>query len=293
MPRLARPELPKWLPLRRSKGGKRRNGSPEPTRARVVCVASGKGGTGKSVLCSNLAVIRAQRGERVLLVDFDAGLANDHLLLGLSPRHDLVSVLNGQVAVSDALVEGPDGLHLLSGGVGRHGLANPTKRELDRLFRALEPLEERFDLILIDHAAGLGYSTVAHLAAAETLLIVTGHEVTALSDAYALFKRALMANPFIRSGLVINRVPTEVEMTGAWDRFRGAAQRFLGKAPELVGWIKADEAISRSVERRQPVSVGEPRSGAALALREIARWHVLDRTLEDSSFYGRARRVLS
>src|SRR5262245_61280240 len=50
----------------------RRESAAQP-RARVVCVASGKGGTGKSILSSNLAVLRARGGERVLLVDFDAG----------------------------------------------------------------------------------------------------------------------------------------------------------------------------------------------------------------------------
>ena len=47
--------------------------------ARVVCLASGKGGTGKSVVATNLALLRARMGERVLLVDFDAGLANQPL----------------------------------------------------------------------------------------------------------------------------------------------------------------------------------------------------------------------
>ena len=52
--------------------------------ARTVCIASGKGGTGKTVLATNLATLRQRRGERVLLIDFDAGLANAHLLLGLA-----------------------------------------------------------------------------------------------------------------------------------------------------------------------------------------------------------------
>src|SRR5262245_39584790 len=121
----------------------RREG-PEESCARVLCVASGKGGTGKSILSSNLAVLRARRGERVLLVDFDAGLANAHLLLGLAPKHDLSHVLQGQVRAEDALVTGPAGVKLLSGGVGRHILANPTRRELDRLFKALRPLEDQF-----------------------------------------------------------------------------------------------------------------------------------------------------
>ena len=69
----------------------------ERSAARVVCVASGKGGTGKSVIASNLAVQRSRTGERVLLVDFDAGLANAHLLLGLSPVYDLGHVMQGQI----------------------------------------------------------------------------------------------------------------------------------------------------------------------------------------------------
>src|SRR5206468_10970711 len=138
--------------------------------AKVVCIASGKGGVGKSVLATNLAVVRAKRGERVLLVDFDAGLANAHLLLGLAPRHDFGHILDGTVGAREALMHGPEWIQLLSGGVGRHSLANPTRRELDRLFQALEPLEQDFDLVIVDHGAGLGYSTVAHLAATSTRL---------------------------------------------------------------------------------------------------------------------------
>ncbi len=161
------------------------------TTARVVCIASGKGGTGKSVIASNLALLRARQGERVLLIDFDAGLANAHLLLGLAPPHDVGHVMEGTVSAREALVEGPHGLKLLAGGVGRQSLIDPTRRELDRLFKALRPLEDDFDLIVIDHGAGLSYSTVAHLAAASTLVLVTNHEVTALSDGYALLKLAL------------------------------------------------------------------------------------------------------
>jgi flagellar biosynthesis protein FlhG len=264
----------------------------EPPQARVLCVASGKGGTGKSILSSNLAVLRAQRGERVLLVDFDAGLANAHLLLGLAPQHDLSHVLQGQVSAEDALVSGPAGVKLLSGGVGRHILANPTRRELDRLFKALRPLENEFDLIVIDHGAGVSYSTVTHLAAATTLLLVTNHEVTALSDGYALYKRAHLANPEIRVGLVVNRVPDEGRAQSAWERFQSAAQRFLGHAPELVGWVPYDLAVLRSVEARVPVSLLEGDSPAARAIDAVSRWPAIGECRAPRAFFDRARAAL-
>jgi flagellar biosynthesis protein FlhG len=267
---------------------------PAPARvtARVVCVASGKGGTGKTVLATNLAVLRAQQGERVLLVDFDAGLANAHLLLGLAPRWDLGHVLEGEVRYDQALVAGPHGVHLLSGGVGRTALVNPTRRDLERLFGALRPVEDAYDLILVDHGAGMGYGTVAHLAAASTLILVTSHEITGLSDAYAVYKRAVMVNPHIRVGLVVNRAPTEAVALGAWERFRSACQRFLVSAPEWIGWVPADSAVSHSIEERVPVSLSTPQSPAALALRSVAAWKPIEFARTAAPFYERAQRAL-
>src|SRR5258706_3832626 len=106
------------------------NGADKPAEdqrpgARVLCVASGKGGTGKSILATNLAVLRARRGERVLLIDFDAGLANAHLLLGLAPRHDFGHVLDGSVSARGAVVEGPAGRGPVSRGGRRPPPAKP------------------------------------------------------------------------------------------------------------------------------------------------------------------------
>lgn len=284
--------LGRFATYRRLLGLARRVEDPEEQTARVLCVASGKGGTGKSVLASNLATLRASRGERVLLVDFDAGLANAHLLLGLAPEYDLSHVMQGQVTAEQALVEGPHGLKLLSGGVGRHILANPTRRELDRLFKALRPLESSFDLLVVDHGAGLGYSTVTHLAATSTLLLVTNHEVTALSDSYALYKRAHLVNPHITVGMVVNRAPSEASALSAWERFQGASKRFLGHSPEFVGWVPADEAISRSVEARVPVTVLEPASPAAKAILSVSRWGPIDHARCARPFFERARSAL-
>jgi flagellar biosynthesis protein FlhG len=278
--------------LQRLFGNDQARGSAGTLTSRVVCIASGKGGTGKSIMASNLAVVRAQTGERVLLVDFDAGLANAHLLLGLAPRYDLGHLIDGGVQLEQALVEGPQGLYLLSGGVGRAALQNPTRRELERLFRALRPAEDLFDLIVIDHGAGMSYGTVAHLAASSTMILVTSHEVTGLSDGYAIYKRALMVNPHIRVGLVVNRAPNQAAADAAWERFRAACQRFLASQPEYVGWVPADEAIARSVENRVPVVLGEPQSASARTLREISRWGAIELARTSSAFYDRAQRAL-
>jgi flagellar biosynthesis protein FlhG len=279
-------------PLKKVLETERRMREGTPQTARVVSIASGKGGTGKSVLSTNLAVLRAQRGERVLLVDFDAGLANDHLLLGLAPQFDLGHIVEGRVGAREAMVDGPCGMKLLSGGVGRHGLANPTRRELERLFKALRPLEDQFDLILIDHGAGIGYATLAHLAASTSLLLVTSHEITGLSDAYAVYKRGKMVNPDLQVGMVFNRVPDRESADAAWQRFRDACKRFLGSEPEHVGVVPADAAVSASVDARIPVSLHAPTSRSAHAFSTIARWNRIDTSSSVTAFFDRAARAL-
>lgn len=191
------------------------------------------------------------------------------------------------------MVQGPQGVHLLSGGVGRHALANPTRRELDRLFQALRPLEQDYDLVIVDHGAGISYATVAHLAASSTLFLVTNHEVTALSDAYALYKRATTVNEHLRVGVVLNRVPSEEVAMRAWERFKSVSLKFLGVHPEFVGWVPQDDAIARSVHARTPVALSEPASRAAQALRQISAWAPLDHARTATAFYERARRALT
>lgn len=284
--------LGKFETARRLLGLGRKPAESGGASARVVCVASGKGGTGKSILATNLSVLRAQQGERVLLIDFDAGLANDHLLLGVAPTHDLGHVMRGEVHALEALVEGPAGIKLLSGGVGRDFLANPTRRDLEKLFRALVPLESGFDLIVLDQGAGLGFSTVANLAATTTLLLVTQPEVTALSDSYAVYKRASLLNPYVQTGLVVNRALDEHAASGAWERFKGASQRFLGHSPDWIGWVPADRAVQRSVDRRVPVVLDSPDAPAARALDAVSRWGPLEHARGARPFFERARGAL-
>src|SRR5579883_2075847 len=65
-------------------------------RARVVAITSGKGGVGKTNFSSNLALTLSQSGQRVIVFDADLGLANLHVVLGVSPRFHLEHVMRGE-----------------------------------------------------------------------------------------------------------------------------------------------------------------------------------------------------
>ncbi len=72
-----------------------RAGQKGPAAAgRVIVVGGGKGGTGKSLITANLAVLGSLRDHEVVLVDADLGLANQHLLLGVEPETSLLNLLD-------------------------------------------------------------------------------------------------------------------------------------------------------------------------------------------------------
>ena len=73
-------------------------------RGRIIAVASGKGGVGKTFLSVTLSCALAKRGQRVLLFDGDLGLANVDIQLGLMPKYDLGAVISGKVALNQAAV---------------------------------------------------------------------------------------------------------------------------------------------------------------------------------------------
>ena len=87
-------------------------------RARIIAVASGKGGAGKTNVSVNLAVAFARQGGRTMLVDCDMGLANAAILLGIPSAWTIGDLLSGRCGVEDLLQRGPAGLQFLPGHSG-------------------------------------------------------------------------------------------------------------------------------------------------------------------------------
>ena len=131
-------------------------GNGPPQQVRVIAITSGKGGVGKTSTSVNLAYAMAKAGRRVLVVDGDLGLANVEILLGLQPRKHLGHVLKGEAEVGDVLVQGPAGMWVLPSSSGVKSLTRLSENERMRLVDALEDIEDRFDVLILDTAAGIG-----------------------------------------------------------------------------------------------------------------------------------------
>ena len=238
--------------------------------ARVICVTSGKGGTGKSVFTSNLATELALRGTRVLAVDVDLGLANLHLLLGLTPRRSLYHSLIANLTFREVSERTPSGVTLVPGPSGVAELADLSSRDLAHLISETARFGAEFDVVLVDTAAGISRMTTAFLNAAREILVVTTPDLTAMTDAYATMKSTLRHNPTAVMSVVVNRARTARQGWEVFQTLDGIAGRFMARRLCYLGYLPDDDTIRRSVAVKTPAVLMEPDSAVALRVREIA-----------------------
>ncbi len=236
-----------------------------------VAVASGKGGTGKSVLATNLAVALSKRDQRVLLVDADFGLGNVHLLLGVEPCSSVLDLLRNEKTVRE-VVHDYKGVKFIPGGSGIAELASLSKEQLQFLGRQLGSLEDESDIIIFDTPSGLNRHTLLILSACEEVIAVTTPDLTAITDTYALVK-ALCQHDFsssLKIGVIVNRARNRRQARSIFNKMAKTAKRFLDKEVTYYGYVLDDEHVTRSAMNRRPVVSSYPGSPSGRCLLEIA-----------------------
>src|ERR671926_869234 len=116
-------------------------------RAQVTAVTSGKGGVGKTFMAANLAAALAKRGERVLVLDADLGLANLDVVLNLHPKITLHDVFTGKAELDAAILPAPGGFSVLLAGSGLVEYSRLTPEVREQLLGVIQKVAPRFDRI--------------------------------------------------------------------------------------------------------------------------------------------------
>ncbi|MHB0874965.1 MAG: MinD/ParA family protein [Anaerolineae bacterium] len=252
----------------------------QPSRAmprspgRVLAVASGKGGVGKTNLAVNLGIALSRRRRKVLVFDGDLGLANVDVLLGLRVERTLRDVVAGRADLNDVLVEGPGGILIAPGGGGLAGLANLDAFGRGRLLRQLAEIEGRFDFVLVDTAAGVGDDVIEFLRSVGEVMLVTTPEPTALTDAYALVKVTTSGAPSMRFGLVVNNCLSMAEGADAAMRLREVTRRFLSVQIPLWAILPRADEVGLAVRSQLAVIEAYPESSFARGVQQLCN-HVI------------------
>ncbi|WP_019593981.1 MinD/ParA family protein [Thioalkalivibrio sp. ALM2T] len=244
-------------------------------RPRVLVVASGKGGVGKSSIAVNLGITLARRGRRVGILDGDTGLANVNILLGLRPEQGLAEVLAGECGIRDILLEGPHGLKIIPGASGIREYAELSGAHQQRLVEELANIEADFDDLLLDTAAGIGDTTLDFLAAGHQVLLVLTPEPTSLTDAFSLLKLALRRQA-LDVRVIVNMVADVAEARSVFQRFANAVEKYLHTRVEFLGFVQRDESLRSAVTLQHPVALFAENDPSARPFQRLAN------ALEDS-----------
>lgn len=237
---------------------------------KVIAVASGKGGVGKSNVSVNLAYQLAKKGRRVLLLDADLGLANVDILLGLRPVYDLSHVLAGQCELKDILLPGPAGISIIPAASGVKQMAELGASRHAEIVRTLSSLNDEFDVLVVDTAAGISDSVVTFSRASQYVMVVANNEPAAMADAYALIKVLNREAGITRFKVLRNMVDNELQAKAGFSRLNEVSQHFLNVTLEYAGAIPKDDYLIRAVSQQKLVSELYPGSHASLAFRKLA-----------------------
>lgn len=239
-------------------------------RAHVIAVSSGKGGVGKTNVAVNLAVVLAGLGRRVALVDVDMGLANADVLCGVKAPFNLTHLLGSpRRKLREIAVDGPGGFKLIPGANGIGEMADLPGALINRLISQLSLLESQCDFVILDTAAGINSAVIAFAGTADTVLVVTTPEPTAMTDAYGLVKSVLRRTPLANLYILVNQVEREIQGKEVHQRLALVARRFLRREVGFAGSIPFDRCVGAAVRRRVPFCLEAPGSRAALAMQQL------------------------
>lgn len=250
--------------------------APAAQNARIIAVTSGKGGVGKTFVSANLAAALTRRGQRVLVLDADLGLANLDVVLNLHPKITLHDVFTGKASLDEAVIAAPGGFSVVLAGSGMVEYSRLTPEVRNQFLSVIQTLAPRFDVILLDTGAGISDVVLFSVSLASEVLIVATPEPTSLTDAYAAIKVLAMQQKRQHVRLVVNQAARPGDGRAITSQLQQVLERFVttdsGRPLRLIhmGDIPADLAVRDAVMRRQLLLLQVPGCPAALAISQLA-----------------------
>nr|AKB90676.1 mitochondrial MinD [Stygiella incarcerata] len=244
---------------------------------KTIVVTSGKGGVGKTTTVASMSYGLAERGHKVCAVDFDIGLRNLDLHLGMERRvvFDFVHVIHGDCKLHQALIKdrrNPN-LSLLAASQTR----DKTALTVEGVEKVLDELREQFDYIVCDSPAGIEHGAYQAMYFADEAIICTNPELSSVRDSDKMIglissrsKRAeLNASP-TRCMLLLTRYQPEKVREGTMISVDDIAE-MLGIP--LIGVIPETSEVLEATNIGDPVIMGSPDKPGAGSYRDfVARY---------------------
>lgn len=236
----------------------------------TISITSGKGGVGKTTLVCNVAVELARQGHKVLILDGDLGMANVDLMFGKRAHLSLEHVLRGQTGLEDILIPMSDNIDLIAGGHGIYGMNVLSSFDRQRLMDQVNLLNNKYDYLLIDTAPGIDENVLYLNAAAREIVVTATADPASIKDSYALIKVLNQRYRETRFSILPNMVANENEAKAVFERLSDVANHFLCVSLDYRGFVPMDLNLRQSTKNQSLISITQPYSASAAAIREFA-----------------------
>ena len=238
-----------------------------PVGGDLVCVLGPKGGTGKTLTTTNLAVALAEEENlKVVVVDLDLQFGDIGLVLGVSPERSIYDLVTAGGTLDaekiDAyLAHHVSGLRMLLAPARPDHAGVVTPEFLGELFPVLRSV---FDVVVVDTPPGFTPEVIAAIDAATSIVLLGTLDTPSLKNAkLGAETLELMGYPRERVRLVLNRADSSVGVTHA------DVVTVLGRAPDVL--IPSNREVVRSVNTGDPIVRSSPKSEAAKGFKALAR----------------------
>jgi pilus assembly protein CpaE len=261
------PQSPQEVAFNLQKVIARRKGLTMPGRASaaLIPILGPKGGTGKTLVATNLAVALAQRDANVVLVDLDLQFGDIGLALGLSPERTMYDLMKaGPPFDHDKLDR-----HLIRHSSGVKVLIAPTRPDqasavsVEYLRDIYASLRTMCDAVIVDTPPGFTSEVIATIDVSSDVCMVGMLDSLSLKNTkLGLETLDLMGYDTEHIALVLNRADSRVGITP------DDVSTIVGRGPDVS--IPSDREIPRSINEGTPIVAAKQSSGAAKAFRDLA-----------------------
>lgn len=257
-----------------------------------IAVTSGKGGVGKTSFSVFLAKSLAAQGEKVLLFDGDMGLANLHILLGISTPLSLKDFLVGKCSIEECIYEVEPGVELIPGASGDVGLANISKMDLSGILEKINAVTGNYDRLIVDGGAGIAEASLGLTLSADQVVVVITPDPTSLADAYATIK-VLASRGCKDFSVVVNMVESDEEGRAVQEKLSLLTEKFLGFVPDFVGSLPRNRKLGTAIREERALLAAKGFGDFVNRMNNTARLIRGHEPVVEGGFFGRLLTVLS